>query len=150
MSALKPELDKRGVTLLAIAGERLGHEEFLKDYWKGELLFDEDKEHIWPVMGSVKKGFFGVFSAVGSYVMGGKIKKDIKRCEANGVKGDLKGEGMKLGGVWVIGSSNQGVLFQHNEKEWGDIVLNDAVLDAVEKIHTTTPGEPEVTGPEQD
>jgi len=141
---MKPELDKRGITLLAIAGEKLGHEEFLNSYWKGELLFDEGKKVLWPVMGSPKKGFFGALGAVGNYMMGGKIKADVKRCEANGVKGDLKGEGMKLGGVWVIGSGDQGVLFQHNEKDWGDIVMTEAVMEAVEKIQVAS-SEVEVT-----
>ncbi|EKX54757.1 hypothetical protein GUITHDRAFT_149853 [Guillardia theta CCMP2712] len=33
LSGLKPKLDARGIRLIGIAGEHLGHEEFRKDFW---------------------------------------------------------------------------------------------------------------------
>ena len=102
---------------------------------------DENKKEIWPLMGSKTVGIFGTFSAIGSYIVGGKIKQNLKRCEQQGVEGNLKGEGTKLGGVWVIGSGDQGVLFQHNEKKWGDIAVPETVMAAVENIQTAQTGE---------
>lgn len=46
----------------------------------------------------------------------------------------MDGEGIVLGGVFVIGPRKQGVLLEHREKEFGDKVSLDAVLDAVKKI----------------
>jgi hypothetical protein len=105
------------------------------------VAVDENKKEIWPLMGSKTVGIFGTFSAIGSYIVGGKIKQNLKRCEQQGVEGNLKGEGTKLGGVWVIGSGDQGVLFQHNEKKWGDIAVPEMVMAAVANIQTAQTGE---------
>ncbi len=73
LSSLKPKLDSQTppVRLVCIAGEALGHEEFLQDYWytfaaiyltvrvlsrteiacrKGELYIDEGKQTVFPVV----------------------------------------------------------------------------------------------------
>ena len=46
----------------------------------------------------------------------------------------MKGEGRLLGGLFVVGAASQGVLLEHREKEFGDIVSLEAVKDAVQKI----------------
>jgi len=53
-----------------------------------------------------------------SYLVGGNVKKADKRVKAKGVAGNTKGEGMKLGGLWVIDPS-KGILFEHAEAYWG-------------------------------
>jgi len=80
---------------VAIAGEKLGHEEFSAGYWKGELLIDENKAKVWPIIGGEEVGIFGTVGAIGSYFTGGKIRKDIDRCKKAGIKGNLEGEGKK-------------------------------------------------------
>ena len=47
---------------------------------------------------------------------------------------DLKGEGRILGGVFVIGPGEQGILFDHLAKDFGDEVDPKDVMTAVEKI----------------
>lgn len=104
---------------IGIAGEHLGHEEFTADWWaNGELYFDDGKKDIFPVMGSgtsIGKGLM-------SLITGGTVWKTYQRTKAAGIAGNLEGEGTKLGGVWVVGAGEQGILFEHQEKNWGDNV----------------------------
>uniref|UniRef100_A0A7S0DZW6 Peroxiredoxin-like 2A n=1 Tax=Hanusia phi TaxID=3032 RepID=A0A7S0DZW6_9CRYP len=134
LSGLKPKLDARGIRLIGIAGEHLGHEEFRKDFWKGELYFDVGKKTWYPLMGDGKKPtntFMGIFS----YLCGGVVAKNLKRVNDKGIQGNLKGEGAILGGVWVVGPGSQGIIFEHREKSWGDnvCVSNMEDLDAAIK-----------------
>mmetsp|Transcript_20734 Transcript_20734/g.42153 ORF Transcript_20734/g.42153 Transcript_20734/m.42153 type:complete len:89 (-) Transcript_20734:366-632(-) len=68
---------------------------------------------------------------------GGITAKSWKRAKEKGVDGNLKGEGLKLGGVFVIGPGKQGILFEHKEKTWGDNVMTsneDALKAAIGKL----------------
>lgn len=131
LSSLKPELDARGLKLTAVAMEKLGHEEFLRDYWKGELFLDEPRS-LHTVMGGLSQGLVtGAFS----YITGGAVATNLKRCDTKGVEGDLKGEGRYLGGVWVV-SRSEGVVYEHREESWGDICTVDEIMKAVDQIST--------------
>ena len=48
---------------------------------------------------------------------------------------DLKGEGRILGGVFVVGPGEQGILLDHLAKDFGDEVDPKDVMTAVEKIN---------------
>lgn len=52
---------------------------------------------------------------------GGAVAKNVERCDAKGVTGNLEGEGLMLGGVWAISSSGD-IAYEHKEKVWGDTV----------------------------
>lgn len=56
------------------------------------------------------------------------------RARRRGVVANFEGEGRLLGGLFVIGPGNQGVLFEHYEEFFGDRVTNQQVLEAVDKI----------------
>ena len=60
--------------------------------------------------------------------------KSFFRVKGKGIEGNMKGEGRLLGGLFVVGAASQGVLLEHREKEFGDIVSLEAVKDAVQKI----------------
>ena len=49
-------------------------------------------------------------------------------------KGNLKGDGLQLGGSMVIGPGDQGILFQHQSREFGDRADPKDILAAVQKI----------------
>jgi len=141
--ALKKELAAKTppVRLVAIVGERLGYEEFVPKYWDSEIYLDERKQQIWPIMGGGNTRSMGLMSGLGSYVFGGGVAKSVAKHNARAAaagrplsEGNLVGEGKKLGGLWVIGPNGQGILFQHQEKSWGDIAEIDDVQRAVAKI----------------
>lgn len=130
--------------LIAVAGERLGSEEFLEKYWRSEqgpleLYIDEGKKQLWPIMGSGSQGWSGL----ASYIFGGSVKKNIKRLKeralaagrASMVPGNLQGtQSTKLGGLWVVGTGEQGILMEHQERTFADVAELDAVRQAVAAI----------------
>ncbi|KAK2180176.1 hypothetical protein NP493_454g03034 [Ridgeia piscesae] len=53
---------------------------------------------------------------------------------ASGVSGNMKGEGRLLGGLFVIGPGDEGILLEHREMEWGDHATSVDIMKAVESI----------------
>ncbi|CAB1443663.1 unnamed protein product [Pleuronectes platessa] len=50
------------------------------------------------------------------------VWQNFMRAWRSGYQGNMNGEGFILGGVFVIGPGNQGILLEHREKEFGDKV----------------------------
>ncbi|KAJ7324369.1 hypothetical protein JRQ81_017389 [Phrynocephalus forsythii] len=118
LSSLKSQLDQLGVPLYAVVKENIGTEvQDFQPYFKGEIFLDEKKR---------KMLFMGFIRC--------SVWKNFFRAWKGGYTGNLDGEGFVLGGVFVVGPGKQGVLLEHREKEFGDKVSLDAVLDAVKKI----------------
>mmetsp|Transcript_5841 Transcript_5841/g.11826 ORF Transcript_5841/g.11826 Transcript_5841/m.11826 type:complete len:86 (-) Transcript_5841:186-443(-) len=69
----------------------------------------------------------------------GPVRKNWSRASA-AVKGNYEGEGLKSGGVFVMGPGQQGILYQHVEKVIGDnLVANGKtheVIEALAKLKT--------------
>ncbi|XP_074855542.1 peroxiredoxin-like 2A isoform X2 [Carettochelys insculpta] len=125
LSSLKPQLDQLGVPLYAVVKEQIGTEvEDFQQYFKGEIFLDEKKKFYGPhkrkmlLMGFIRLG----------------VWQNFFRAWKNGYSGNLEGEGFILGGVYVIGAGKQGVLLEHREREFGDKVSLQSVLEAAEKI----------------
>lgn len=115
---LKVAAKDKNVRLVAVAKERLGHEEFTRDYWQppAELYFDTT-EPDYPFFKAINGESMGLVHGLWSYLSGGKVAKNMKL--AKGVAGNLKGEGLVLGGILVVASSGD-ILMHHVEKEVGD------------------------------
>lgn len=62
------------------------------------------------------------------------VWKSFFRVKGKGVEGNMVGEGRILGGVFVVGPGEQGILLDHKEKEFGDKVDLKDVRDAVLRI----------------
>ncbi|XP_048713553.1 peroxiredoxin-like 2A isoform X2 [Caretta caretta] len=125
LSSLKPQLDQLGIPLYAVVKEKIGTEvEDFQHYFKGEIFLDEKKKFYGPhkrkmlLMGFIRLG----------------VWQNFLRAWKNGYSGNLEGEGFILGGVYVIGAGKQGVLLEHREREFGDKVILQSVLEAAEKI----------------
>ena len=56
------------------------------------------------------------------------------RARGKGIEGNMKGEGRLLGGVFVIGPGEEGVVFEHRESEFGDHANLTDIMDAVKKM----------------
>ena len=102
--------------LVAIAGETRGAEEFMDDYWPGELYFDERKDSVFKVLNAGRQS---KARAIASYFTGGKVKKALTRAKEKGYVGNFVGEGLKLGGVWAF-SPKGFLVYEHKEKFVGD------------------------------
>ncbi|GAA6073424.1 selenoprotein U1b isoform X1 [Tachysurus ichikawai] len=62
------------------------------------------------------------------------VWRNILRAWRKSYQGNMKGEGFILGGLYVIGPENQGILMEHQEKEFGDKTDLRSVLQAVKKM----------------
>ena len=56
---------------------------------------------------------------------------------SKGVEGNLVGEGRIMGGVFVVGPGEQGILLDHKEKEFGDKVDLQDIRDAILRIKSS-------------
>lgn len=125
LSELKPKLEEMGVPLYAVVKEQVKTE--VKDfqpYFRGEIFLDEQKKFFGPEM---RKMTLMGLARLGVWL-------NFFRARKGGFSGNLEGEGFILGGVFVVGAGNQGILLEHREKEFGDKVNPDIVLEAVRKI----------------
>ena len=55
---------------------------------------------------------------------------------SSGISGNMKGDGSLLGSTLVVGSQDQGILYEHRSRVFGDRADPQQVLDAVKKIKT--------------
>ena len=120
LSKLEPTLSKLNVPLIAVLHEELGHEEF-QAFFKGPLFYDHTKCFFGPVE---RRLFMLGFLRIQTYANIFQAKP----------KGNLEGDGTLLGGVFVIGPGESGVVFEHREKYWGDYVDTSDVIKAVEAM----------------
>jgi len=129
LSSLKPKLDELGVPLYAVVKEQIRTEvQDFQPYFKGEIFLDEKKKFYGPQR---RKMMFMGFVRLGVWY-------NFFRARNRGFSGNLEGEGFILGGVFVVGSGKQGILLEHQEKEFGDKVNPVSVLEAARKIQPQT------------
>ncbi|PWA25814.1 hypothetical protein CCH79_00001672, partial [Gambusia affinis] len=117
LSSLKPQLEELGVPLVAVVKENVGSEiQDFRPHFAGDIYVDEMR----------KMGGLG-FIRLG-------VWQNFIRAWRSGYQGNMHGEGFILGGVFVIGPGDQGILLEHKEKQFGDKVDTADVLKAVRKI----------------
>lgn len=125
LSSLKPELDELGVPLFAVVKEDIGTEvQNFRPFFKGEVFLDEKRRFYGPR--ERKMGLLAFFR-LGVWMNG-------LRAFRNGFMGNVFGEGFVLGGVYVIGRGQQGILLEHREIEFGDKVNIKDVFEAARRI----------------
>lgn len=122
LSSLKPELDARGFNLYAVVHERFGHKEF-QPYLDGEMFLDKERTFYGPKQ---RWMFFSGFIRPSVWM-------SFYRGYKNGFEGNTAGEGRLLGGVFVVGPGEEGILFQHRESEFGDHANTTEILEAVKR-----------------
>lgn len=125
LSSLKPQLDELGVPLYAVVKEDVGTEvQNFQSFFKGEIFLDEKRRFYGP---RERKMGLLAFLRVGVWMNGLLAFK-------RGFMGNILGEGFVLGGVFVIGQGQQGILLEHREIEFGDKVNAEDVIRAVRRI----------------
>lgn len=100
-------------------------EEF-KPFFKGDLFLDSERKFYGP-MERWEHLLVGLLRI--------KAWKNLYRAWKGGYPAKLGGEGRWMGGLFVVGSEDQGVLFEYRENEWGDHADLKDVMTAVEKIN---------------
>jgi len=127
--AAKPELDALGVVLACVLKEGLPAEveEFKRDFWPEHLYLDEDKAFFKAVGGGkLRKGSLSAFLNPFS-----RIYKHASAAKKVGVTNhNLNGEGLIMGGMFVMKPGSKGVQYQFQERNFGDHAPIEEVLAA--------------------
>jgi len=82
----------------------------------------------------------GLISGIMSYSVGGAVYqntnefKEYELSIGEKIPDSYQGEGTKLGGVYVFGKGDEGMLFCHKEMSWGHKVDLTDVANAVKSI----------------
>ena len=101
-------MKSKGVQLVGVVHEiSEGHDEFHNDFFGGDraIFLDKAKQFY-------SGGRGGLFTLLHPTV--------LARMASTKVKGNLKGDGTVLGGVFVFGPHMQEILFYHQEQLFGD------------------------------
>jgi hypothetical protein len=118
---------KLGVELVAVVHEEKGADIFQNDYFKGPVYYDESKDMFKALHGgSLRWGGLSTFFS-------GTFLSNYRRNRASNVKGNLEGEGRIFGGLLVVGKGDEGILFEFQEKTFGDQPALQDVLQACAK-----------------
>ncbi|XP_076440496.1 peroxiredoxin-like 2A [Babylonia areolata] len=124
LSSIRAELKLRNVPLYAVVHETLGVEEFSPYLGADGIYLDKERKFYGP---QERWMFLSGF-------LRATVWSNIRRNRNKGVDGNLDGEGRLLGGVFVLGPGEQGILLEHREKEWGDLANLTDIMAAVRKI----------------
>jgi len=111
--------------MYAVVGETLGSDEFEAKFFNGKGVF-LDSERIFYGPKIRKMGLWGFFRV--------ETWLNIYRSKKLGTDGNLEGDGYHLGGVFVLGPGEEGIVYEHREGSWGDNVNTTEVMNAVEKM----------------
>ena len=131
LMAYKNVLAEHDISLVAIAKERLGLEEFVRDHWTEDVYFDGDAIP-GPIFEINDAGSYK-WAGVASYLFRGAVYTNHHRAKKAGFKGNVEGEGTYLGGVYVI-HPKVGIIYHHIEKVWGDHPPEMELKIAVQKL----------------
>uniref|UniRef100_A0A8C6KHT2 Peroxiredoxin-like 2A n=1 Tax=Nothobranchius furzeri TaxID=105023 RepID=A0A8C6KHT2_NOTFU len=125
LSSLKPQLTELGVPLVAVVKENIdGEIQGFRPHFAGDIYIDEKKHFYGPLQRRM--------AGLGLFRFG--VWQNFIRAWRAGYQGNMNGEGFILGGVFVIGAGDQGILLEHQEKEFGNKVEIADVLQAAKKI----------------
>uniref|UniRef100_A0A914E004 Peroxiredoxin-like 2A n=1 Tax=Acrobeloides nanus TaxID=290746 RepID=A0A914E004_9BILA len=122
LSSIKDQLDKAGVRFLGVVHETKGVNEF-KPYLAGDVYYDSEKKFFGP-----KERWLPLWMGFLRFSTYANLYKTKKA----GVEGNMEGEGRLLGGVYLINKNE--MVYGHLEKEWGDNVEIEEILNALKKL----------------
>lgn len=109
--------------LIAVVLARVGVRGF-RDYFDGEIYVDVERRFYGP---KHRWMFASGFVRPGSYL-------SVIRAYRKGYKGDMKGEGRLLGGCFVIGPGQQGILQEQRQSDWGNQISVAEVYSSLDKV----------------
>lgn len=120
LSSLLPQLGAEGFNLVGIVHEERGVDKF-RPFFNGPIYLDSERRFYGP-----KERWMFLSGFIRPSVW-----SSIFRAQGKGIEGNMKGEGRLLGGVFVVGAGDSGILLEHRESEFGDHVNMTAVLDVI-------------------
>jgi hypothetical protein len=120
LSSLQSQFDAHGFNLIGIVHEEPGVDKF-RPFFNGPIYLDSERRFYGP-----KERWMFLSGFIRPSVW-----SSIFRARGKGVEGNMKGEGRLLGGLFVVGAGDLGVLLEHRESEFGDHANTTSILDVV-------------------
>ncbi|QQP50360.1 C10orf58 -like protein [Caligus rogercresseyi] len=122
---IKSELSTLGVPIFGVVHEEKGVEEFTKDFFTNtDVYFDAEKKFFGPKERRIML----------TGLLNFKFMMKVFGARQKGVEGNLEGDGSLLGGAFVIGPGEEGVLYEHRETYFGHHANMDEVLTAAKSM----------------
>lgn len=100
------------------SGRLLQVKEFHPAHWPGPLYCDDDKA-LYRALGGGQVSRGSVLQLLNPF---SAAWGNVRAAQKSGVKGNLKGDGQTMGGLFLMGAGDAGVKLQHREKTFGDHV----------------------------
>ncbi|KAI9295636.1 hypothetical protein K502DRAFT_364833 [Neoconidiobolus thromboides FSU 785] len=132
LSNLKPEFDKLGVRLIGIGFEEVGLQEFIDGkYWEWELFLDTDKT-VHKALGLTKMSILVGLSDLLTSASRAAVSAALKL----GISGDFNGDGFQLGGTYVVGAGEKGLLYEYKQ-------TGAAIFPSIKSVFKACGGNPD-------
>ena len=142
----RSDIEATGASLIAVSFEQLGTGSdsdgsfTAGQFWPGPLytISKDMYEHLFGRKG-LFSGFFGIADV---------SRSKLSQCTDRSVKGNLKGDGLLLGGQFVIGAGGV-VLRDHRQRFFGDDLTVEDILEALQSPSppAATPAAPAPAAP---
>jgi len=123
-----------GMHMVAICHEEEGVQEFATKYFQGGKVYVDEDKKFYSALGGGHLPVLGLLNGL----FRPSVWKNITRANSKNMAGNLKGEGRILGGLLVVGKGNRGVVYQYNEKVYGDHAPIEEVLKACQVASSPT------------
>ena len=121
LSGILPKLQEKGFSLIAVVQESLGVAEF-QSFFEGQIYLDPDRRFYGP---KERKIFWNDLFKPSTW-------RALYAIQTNGIPGNYLGEWRVLGGLFVIGPKNAGILLEHREDQLGFRVKTQDIIAAIE------------------
>jgi len=123
IAKLKPTLGQAGVRLVGVGLGYDSLEGFIEgNYWGDNELYVDDGKNLYK---ELKLGTASVAHFTNSTAL-----KKFREARARGTSGNSTGDGMQLGGTYVIAAGGD-IIFEFQQQTWGDHPTNDEILEAL-------------------
>jgi prostamide/prostaglandin F2alpha synthase len=127
LSSLRTQLDAHNVRLIGIGLEEFGVEDFVEGkFWDGELYVDLKKQ-TYADVGYKRYSVLTVLAAVFSK----KAREALSKAKAQGITGNMKGDGLGTGGTLIVAEGGKSILLDFKQSSPGDHVQLADVLKAL-------------------
>ncbi|KAL7633605.1 UNVERIFIED_CONTAM: hypothetical protein RMT77_016138 [Armadillidium vulgare] len=123
LSNINANIGTKKIPLYGILHEKEGAEQF-KEFFKGDLYYDPEKRFFGPE--ERRMSLTGLLRAT--------VWKNVFDAKKGGFSGNLKGDGTLLGGVYLIGPGDTGILYEHKEMEFGDAHNETELMEVIAKM----------------
>eukprot|EP00656_Telonema_subtile_P045466 TRINITY_DN51715_c0_g1_i2.p1 TRINITY_DN51715_c0_g1~~TRINITY_DN51715_c0_g1_i2.p1 ORF type:complete len:128 (+),score=27.77 TRINITY_DN51715_c0_g1_i2:379-762(+) len=118
-----------GIRLFAVTHQTESLD-LIRDVWHDdEAILMDQEQALFRAMGDRRASCCDVCCSLCTVIS--RFRASEKELQAKGQQtGNYKGDGLLLGGVWVVGPGDGEIVFEHREQQLGEICDPAEVLDA--------------------